>query len=325
MTKGGIMKKRIFLLLIITLALTVAQNECSGNTETGPVNTNPFIGGTRGLSIQFSEGAPPDEVFDGDTYPFDIEVKLENVGETKVNKENVLIRISGINPEDFGKSQSDFIMDGISEDIFPTIIDSEGNQIDAPPVFVSFRGLIYKDTLAGNNQFPVRADVCYRYETTSFADGCVRANLLTDDKDAVCQVHEEKNVFNSGSPLQIAEFLEQPSGSNKIRYIFKIKHKGSGRFYLPQSKCPVDIENSRINEDRVHFRIESNVDDLQCSGLRDTTGKEGNVLLVNGEATIHCTQQSSSNLDFIDKIKIHLSYDYKESVDKILLVKKTIN
>ena len=311
-------------LLFILLALVVSACE---NNNNQPTNTNPFRGGTRGLAIQFAEGAPPDEVFDGSSYPFDVEVKLENVGEFDVPADHVKIQLSGINPTDFGKSESDFIKSGIDEDVIATLVDSEGNTIDPPPVFVTFSNLMFEDTLPGNNQFPVRADVCYRYRTEAFADGCIRADVLSTDDDAVCQISEEKTVFNSGSPIHIQQFREQPSGSDKVRYVFKIKHMGSGRFYLPASsnRCPTDVQQSRTQENRVHFKIESRVEDLQCSGLRDGTGKEGDVLLVNGEATVHCTQQTSSNLDFIDKIQITLDYDYKESTQKELLVKKSIN
>lgn len=298
---------------------------CQSSNNEGPGNVNPFMGGTRGLSIQFSEGAPPAEVFDANTYPFDIEVKLLNIGEVDVPKDKVTIRISGINPTDFGKTEQDFIKTGIDEDIIATTIDSEGNTIEPPPVFVTFPGLMFKETLPGNNQFPVRADVCYSYRTEAFADGCVRANILSIEKDAVCQVQETKTVYNSGAPIHIAEFSEQPSGSDKIRYIFKIQHKGSGRFYLPNSRCPLDLQNARLNENRVHFLIESRVVDLQCSGLKGSSGKEGDVLLINGEATIHCTQQTSSNLDFIDKIRLTITYDYKENTETSLLVKKSIN
>lgn len=290
-------------------------------------NVNPFLGGTRGLSIQFSEGAPPEEVFDADSYPFEVEVKLLNIGETDVPKDKVELRLSGINPVDFGKQEQDFIKSGISEDIIATIIDSEGNTIEPPPVFVSFNDLSYIDVLPGNNQFPLRADVCYWYSTIAFTDGCIRADVLSRDEDAVCQVQEEKTVFNSGAPIHIVEFSEQPSGSDKIRYIFKIQHKGSGRFYLPDdsTKCPVNLQTSRLKENRVHFKIESKVEDLQCSGLKDGTGKEGDVMLINGEATLHCTQQTTSQLDFVDKIKITLTYYYKENTETFLLVKKTIN
>jgi hypothetical protein len=316
--------KKIKLSVIIAFVCIFLIIGCDQNSDTSLSKSNPFMGGTRGLSLQFSEGAPPDEVFDANTYPFDVEVKLLNIGETDVAASDVLVRLSGINPVDFGKSESDFIIDGISEDVLATKIDSEGNKIEPPPVFVTFPGLIFQDELIGNNPFPLRADVCYKYQTFAFADGCIRSDPLSPEEDAICDINEEKEVFNSGAPVHITEFREQPSGSDKIRYVFKITHKGSGRIYSPDHKCPQDFQTARQAEDRVEFKIESRVEDLQCSGLREGTGMQGNVLLVNGEATIHCTQQSTSQLDFIDKLKITLTYYYKENTEQTILVKKTV-
>ena len=227
------MKKLLIIFLVAVALLTMAQ-QCGKSASTG--NTLPYKGGTSGLSIQFADGAPPDEVFDANTYPFEVEVRLLNVGEFDIPKSGVSLKISGINPEDFGKTQTDFIKNGIDEDVFATKIDSEGNVIDPSPVFVTFSGLAFQTTLPGNNQFPIRADVCYSYRTEAFADGCIRSDPLTTQKDAVCQVNEEKKVFNSGAPIQIAEFKELPSGSDKVRYVFKIQHKGSGRLFLPSSR-----------------------------------------------------------------------------------------
>ncbi|MBD3203301.1 hypothetical protein GF327_03340 [Candidatus Woesearchaeota archaeon] len=316
-------KTNLFLTLLIFSMIMLSG--CEQGNEQGGSKTKPFVGGTRGLSIQFSEGAPPDEVFDGNSYPFDVELKLLNIGEADVSSDSVSVRISGINPVDFGKSESDFIRNQISEDVLATQVDSEGNKIEPPPVFVSFQDLMYSDTLVGNALFPIRADVCYTYQTQAFADGCVSSNPLSPQDDAICRVNEAKEVQNSGAPIHIAEFREQPSGSDKIRYVFKIMHKGSGRFYSPGSECPLDFQTQRREENRVHFQIESRVEDLVCSGLRGDADMQGEVLLINGEATIHCTQQTSSNLDFIDKIKITLTYDYKESTEKTLLVKKSLN
>jgi hypothetical protein len=119
--------------------------------------------------------------------------------------------------------------------------------------------------------------------------------------------------------LQVTQFSEQASGSDKVRYLFTIKHQGTGRVYLPNSRCPP----GRASENKIHFKIESNVADLMCNGLMGGSGKEGDIILNNGERIIQCVQQTRSNLDYLDKIKITLTYDYKEFFEKPLLVKKS--
>ncbi len=312
---------RLVFLLLILAFLTIAQEGCQSKEDSGPNKIDPYIGGIGGLSIQFADGAPPDEVFDNKQWTFDVEVKIENVGEFDVKKEDVTVYLSGLNPYDFGKTESDFIKNGITEDLVATYKDFEGNIIESPEVYVTFPGLTYQHELTANKEFPVRADVCYTYGTEAAANGCVRQNVLSVDKDAVCQVNEEKTVYNSGAPIQVTKFTEQPSGSDKIRYLFTISHKGSGRVYLPGSRCP---RSDRSAENKIHFKIDSNVADLSCNGLIGGSGKEGDVLLNNGERVIQCVQQTSSSLDYIDTITITLTYDYKQSIDKNLLVKKSI-
>jgi hypothetical protein len=318
--------KKLLVLLLVIISLTVA---CETQGPSG--NRNPYRGGVEGVSIQFALGAPPDEVFDGSTYPFDIEVELVNRGEADVAAENVKIILSGINPLDFGKVQQDFIRIGIQEPLLATKIDAEGNILPPPPVYVTFPNLAYKGILPGNNLFPVRADICYTYKTEAFADGCIRADVLSTRKDAVCQITEVKQVFNSASPIQIVEFRQMPSGSNKVRYVFKILHKPlpTGRFFLPNSGCPSDV-SGRQSENKVYFKIgriedHAPADHLVCTGISGGTGTEGEVRLVNGEATITCTQQTASETDYVDKLFITLTYDYRQFAERPLLVKKSIN
>jgi len=314
------MKKiQLVVLLILVSFLTIAQEGCQGNNTNTPNKVDPYIGGTRGLSIQYADGAPPEEVFDNKQWTFDVEVKLQNVGEADISKDDVSVKLSGLNPYDFGVAEEDFIKNTIQEDILATKKDFEGNIIESPEVYVTFAGLTFQDVLTGNQEFPVRADVCYTYQTEAQADGCIRQDVLSIDPDAVCQVTEDKTVFNSGAPIQVTAFSEQSSGADKIRYLFTIEHQGSGRVYLPGSKCP----SGRTSENKIHFKIESNVADLTCNGLIDGSGKEGDIILNDGSRVIQCVQQTKSSLDYIDKIKITLTYDYREFFETPLLVKKS--
>jgi hypothetical protein len=313
------MKRAILIFLVVVALLTMAQECQTGDSEGTKDKVNPYVGGTAGLSIQFGEGNPPDEVFDRGQYPFDIEVKLLNVGEADIKKENVKVTVTGLNPSDFNKPESFFIKNGIEEDILATYKDFEGNIIKPSDTFVTFPGLNFIDTLTGNFQTKVRADVCYTYKTETASDGCIRKDVLSVDKNSVCQVSESKTVYNSGAPIQVDKFEELPSGTDKVRYLFTIKHLGSGNVYSPGSKCPID----RTAQNKIHFKIESSVTDLLCSGLVEGTAKEGYVILREGEQTIRCVQQTTSQLDFLDRIKITLDYDYGESIDKTFLIKKS--
>src|SRR3989338_8561937 len=99
------MKKYLFAVLVILIILA----GCEEKTAAPARSKEPFVGGKVGLSIDFLEDAPPPEVADGGNFPFDVVVKIDNKGEHTIDKEDVIVKISGILPEDFNKAASDLI------------------------------------------------------------------------------------------------------------------------------------------------------------------------------------------------------------------------
>ncbi|MEM4397431.1 MAG: hypothetical protein QW757_02270 [Candidatus Woesearchaeota archaeon] len=307
--------------LILVFVLLVLIYSCEQQTQNTGKET-PYIGGQSGLSVQFMDDAPPAEVFDRGQFPFNIEVKLLNNGEADIKKEDVLIKISGLNPSDFGKTQDFFIKNGIDEDILAMYKDYEGNIIKPSDVIVSFPGLNFKDALPGNFKTKVRAEVCYNYKTEASTTGCIKPNPSRETPNDICMINEKKPIYNSAAPIQIESFEEISSGTDKVRYLFKIKHVGTGKVYSPKSKCP----ESRETFNKIYFKLEFPGEtsiDFTCSGLEGGQGKEGYVILRDGEATVRCTQVQTSNIVFNQRMQITLTYDYLESSDKDLLVKKS--
>ncbi|MEM2130970.1 MAG: hypothetical protein QXR96_00455 [Candidatus Woesearchaeota archaeon] len=313
------MKKLKFFFAIFLLIFLYACDD-TNNQKAG--KDTPFIGGQSGLSVQFLDDAPPSEVFDRGQFPFNIELKLLNQGEAEVKKENVLVKISGLNPSDFGKTESFFIKNSIDEDILAMYKDFEGNLIKPNDVIVTFPNLNFKDTLTGNFKTKIRADVCYNYNTQAITTGCIKPDPVRENPNDICTVKEAKTIYNSAAPIQIESFEELPSGTDKVRYIFKIKHVGSGKVYSPNSKCPETRESLNKLYFKLWFPGEASID-FTCAGLEGGQAKEGYVILRDGEATIRCTQNQVSNIVFSQRMQIKLDYDYMESTDKELLVKKS--
>jgi hypothetical protein len=313
------MNKKILLVLLVCFGLLLTAQECSNNGGSTPNNRATFIGGTTGLSIQFTEDAPPAEVFDMGQDPFDVELKLLNSGEADIPKNKVKVVLSGLNPTDFGKTENDFIINEISQNVEKSYIDSQGNKVTSPDVTVTFSRLNYKGILTGNRVWPVWVDVCYGYETKAESDGCIKRDVRGGVKDSVCQVAETKKIENSGAPIQVVEFQEVAAGTDKVKYFFKIKHAGTGKVYNVGSRCGTD----RTNENKVYFSVKSTVADLSCSGfLEGTTGTQGTVLLRDGEYTVRCNQEKVSQIDYVDPVSITLTYDYGQSIKQDILVKK---
>ncbi len=311
------MNKRISLVLLVALIL-IAAGCTSSSKPPGSDVTTPFIGGVIGLDETFVDSAPPKEVFDGGDFPFDVEVDLKNVGEAFVSKNDVQVKISGIDPTQFGKTAADFAKNP-DDDLEATKKDPDGAIIEGTETFVTFDNLNHQGQLSGNTPFTVHADVCYKYETIVNAKACIKQDLLDTTNKDVCIVSEEKKAYNSGAPVAVTSFKEQASGKDKVSYIFSVEHIGTGSVFKLGQHCD---DSARANEDKVKVSVDSGIQGLSCSGLDEGTATSGYVSLHSGKRTIRCTQDlSGDRTDFEKVVVINLDYDYQDTVAADVLVK----
>ncbi len=315
------MKKTLFMILI----LSVLAVGCTTSGDTGTSLSDPWIGGTDGIIISFEEDAPQAEVFDGGDFPFGVVVKLKNEGEYTVPKEDVKVTISGILASEFGKQESDLEL--VPEDsIEGKLKDTDGKIRDSDPVFIDFGDFTYLSELVAQQSYTLRAEACYKYQTTANSQICVLKDNL-DTEDSVCKVNENKQVFSSGAPVQVTEFKESSRGKDKIAFSFTVSHKGNGRIFEQSSGCDT---SSRAFEDRVSIEIDTGLEGaLECSGLRDETSgagaTTGQITLFSNEKPITCTQTITTNSDYQQPVVIKLTYDYKDSKETSVLVKHQLN
>lgn len=306
-------QRMIFLAAVVLLV--VGLSGCSTGKSKGPVKSNPYIGGTQGLLIEFGDGNPPPEVYDGGDFPFDITVKLENKGEFTVPRNDVQVKITGIRAQEFGVSEGS-LTKSPDEDVEGREKNAEGGIRDGPPVYVEFSGLNRREKLSGNTEYTIRADVCYTYKTFANSKICVRENNLDVD-EGVCAVNEVKTVYNSGAPVQIKDFKEVPRARNKIGFDFTVEKAANGEVYKKGTKC-ADI---RANEDKVWVEVKTGIPGLECSGLKDGTSTTGYITLYGGSRIVTCVQTVDTNSDYEAPVDITLVYDWEDLKETKLLVK----
>lgn len=351
------MKKGVILVLFVALALVIAG--CKGGDK-GPVSSSstPFIGGTEGLTAKFAENSPPPEVTDAQkksstdaslipTFPFDIVVRLENVGESDVLKEKAVVTISGLSASDFLKKDektSKYMnaaptpVEVSLKDVTPTEDlngvkkDPDGNKIPGGTTDVWFRQLAYQKELQGNNPFPVQADICYTYQTKAQTEMCIRKDL-TKSVSGVCQIATQKQVFNSGAPVHVIAAKESIAGRNKVLLTFNVKSVGPGNvFKLESATGKTACERGDFKTtDQVLVDVKTGLGDLKCNGLSD--GKQldvangqfaGYLRLSNGEGTFSCIQPTPEE-DSVKKIEVKLTYNYLISKSTSILVKHLLS
>jgi len=304
---------------IVLLMLALLVVACTSGAKKQVNLESPFLGGTQGLSLDFQDFRK--EVFDGGRDPFDIIVKLENKGESLVAKDNVKVKISGVNPSEFSKTEANLIL-AAPDDAIEMRKDPQANVLPGPPVFVEFTGLNHVPVISGATaQFPIRADVCYLYRTKTVSKLCVRENLLTPRVGGICELNEDKPVYNSGAPVQIANFKESTRAKDKIGFTFEVTNAGGGSVYQRSTFCD---KAERKNEDRIFVSVDTGLSGLSCTGLDNTAnGAEGFVTLYGGSKIISCSQTISSRSDFEQIVTLEAVYDYEQTIQTTLTVKSS--
>lgn len=308
------LKTLTFLFLIILLA------GCAPAKEEGTVEVKvPFAGGTEGLSIDFSDFRK--EVLDGGTDPFNVIVKLENKGETNVAPNRVRVKLTGINPREFGKVEEDLIKNA-PEEITGVRKDPEGNILPGTPVFVEFTELNHFLPIAGARApFTLRAEVCYLYSTKAVSKLCVRSNILAPEPGGICEINENKPVYNSGAPVQIGTLKETAGGKDKIRFSFEIINAKTGQLFERGSGCD---KSTRAKENKVYVIVNTGMPGLQCTGLTTSgTKAEGLVTLFEGKKIVSCSQTVTTRTDYEQLVNIEVIYDYEEFKQTELIVKSS--
>lgn len=305
--------------LVVILAVVFLVVGCQAGSKKQVNLETPFIGGSQGLALDFQDLRK--EVFDGGRDPFDVIVKLDNKGESLVKKEDVQVKISGINPAEFSKGEAGLMLNA-PDDVIEVRGAPQGSTLPGQQVFVEFTGLNHKGVISGASaQFPLRADVCYVYRTKTVSELCVRDNLLTPRAGGICEVNGDKQVFNSGAPVQVANFKEAARAKDKIGFTFEIKNAGAGSVFQRNSICN---RIDRKNENRVYVIVQTGLDGLQCTGL-ETSGKgaEGFVTLYDSSKIVSCSQTISSRSDYEQLVNIETIYDYEQTVQSTITVKSS--
>ncbi|MGM5483621.1 MAG: hypothetical protein ACQER9_01745 [Nanobdellota archaeon] len=319
------MKKILFTLMIATVLLFTGCTE--GGDDVSNDATKPFVGGSKGLSMEFITGAPPDEVFDNNQYPFSVSVKLENLGEEDIEEGEGFLEIQGINPNEFGVSESDLVKD--VPEIRGVRKNNDGSIVKGQSEVVTFDGLKFQQDIAGNfniDTFRVRA--CYDYETRSTSQICIKEENIDSMKDdEICEINGKKSVVNSGGPLHIKSLTETSRGEDGIQIAFDVGEVGpeGSKWFAPgNTECDDRIDNPDLY--KVEVEVEPIINEryqASCSGGTFNGGDKGTITLYGGEPRkVICSfDVGDQSSDFKTKVDINLRYRYLQSIDKSLLVK----
>lgn len=318
----------IVLILVLLMVLVVGCQQTS--TRVG----RAFIGGTEGLRTSFLGGNPPAAIFDSGSTTFSIVVKIENIGETTVGASDGYVQINGLDPQTYN---TQVLKKTFPSDLPGAQMNFDGSVLNGGVATVDFDGLSYLPTVQGNIQQTVWADVCYKYQTKSTAQLCIKQNaeqLLGNQK--ICDVEGEKGPQNSGGPLQVTSLKENFGGNDKIGVTFIISHQGKGdNFFADTEDVCNDVETNN-QRGKVHVLVHpirlGGVDRFPaCSGLSDKISDyEGYIRLFKDgsgreQFSLYCTFDTSGVTSIFQiPVDAELTYRYLQHIEQPLTIRHAI-
>ena len=296
---------------IVLMVLLLVLTACGGQKQNA---ASPFLEGTTGVRVNFIQDAPPAEVYDRGQFPFEVALQLENVGETDVAKDKIQVTLKGVDPAEFGKTSSSFVLRP-NEDLKGAKKDASGVRVDGTLAEVSVADLNYAGTITGASvERLLVANICYEYASKAVADLCVLSNVLKDNS-AVCKINEAKQVFSTGAPIRVTSFTERSSGTDKVEFDFTIENQGAVKgIYKENSGCA----EVRSNENIVRVAV-SGINGIQCTGLSEG----GYVTLLNNKKTIKCILSTAGATDYEKTINIDLAYAISDDISTTLRIAHT--
>ncbi|GEM_PF-3084695 len=254
--------------IFLLMAISVAVSACTSGDES---TEESFFGGKEGIKLSFLPNTPPSEVTDfgdGVGFPFQAVVTVENVGEQNLKKDELDIEITGFFPTDFAITETEQLKDsndalrGVDKDPDGKRVNGGIQQFIFP---VQDKGdaeaFKYMQKLKGNQQFPFKAEACYKYKTTAVSQLCLQESF-TDNLNQVCNPKGPRVVSNSGAPVHVTSITESVGGTNKIILNFEIKKVGLDDVFKldDTNKCSTDFTHRNRVKVTVNTGLESNSD-----------------------------------------------------------------
>jgi hypothetical protein len=314
------MKRMLYfvLVLLVIISLTGCDRGRGTTTKTGKA----YIGGEKGLSIEFDEDAPPEEVMDDGQETFPIRLKIKNEGEYTIPRGGVIASLSGISKEDFGlnslHAKSDFELQRKEK---TTGAEGEENILD-------FDDAKFVNDLAADFETTVFADVCYKYRSVAAASICLKRDTVQSRKNRdACDIRNGNVDYeNSGAPIQVHSIKQFPGGANRVTFTFVVENKGDGRCYRSNQFTNECVVEDELTTDEVDIEITSPSRNIHVDCDTLDGSNKGTIKLFNNKRTVTCSINTGSlqKTAYEGRVNIKLDYFYRNKVKKDITVKNAV-
>jgi len=293
--------------------------------------------GTQGIVMNFLPNAPPDKIHVGENpnadNTFDVILEVRNKGAYPQPNEGKspdgVVILSGYDPNiiTFNRiEQGEFNYESMKE------MALEGKSTINPNGgldLVIFKGFVTAENVKVDKYEPtLLATACYQYRTVAGPSVCIDPDpYSTVNLKKVCQI-QSISLSNQGAPIAVTR-IDEEAFARKTQFKITIKNAGGGDVFTRQqgdTKCLKlernDIDKVWVEEVRVGNKL------LNCRPFIDgaTSGNDGYMRLINGEGFIICefSDYGSASTTYITPMTIRLLYDYRNTAEKKIQIKKEI-
>jgi hypothetical protein len=303
------MNKKIILFFILISIFLLSISGCTQNSNSQ--NSDKIRIGTKGLSLSFLNGLPPDEIIvdpESSDNIFDVYLQIRNEGAYPSDEEYFegMVFASG-----FDKA----VIDGSWKDNGYISRDLFGKNMYLPQGSLS--DMTYSDS---NIEYPFNTEnyeptfqvtACYKYRTIASPMICLDPNYgKTNQADNVCAAKDTTLTGGQGAPVAVTKVEHTPSSSKDI---FKIEVQNVGGGKIIKSGKYSDCLNLKYDDfDVVNYDV--NLEGHSYS--KECTPKDS-IRLQDNKGYIICTFKHEDSGDaYLTPLEITLDYDYSQSISK---------
>lgn len=304
-------KVLVICIIILMLGISGCREGFGGRKE--PVSG--YRSGSQGLVVNFMPNYPRPQMFDDE--PFDVILEIRNKGSQTIGFGGDRIFLSGF---DTG------IITGISTNGERLPSNFEGiteYNADGGYDTLQFTGEIYPLKMKKIDRYPatVLATVCYGYKTVASENICIDPNPFAASNERKVCTPGVVSFGTQGAPIGITSVEVDPT-PRITRFKIHMSNVGGGTVFKYGAdylaKCnPYHTRGLEFNEIDV-VRITG----VQVAGKTITTSckpmdNEGNVRLINGQATIFCELGNlGTGPAYTTPLTIEVDYGYRSTISK---------
>jgi len=147
---------------------------------------------------------------------------------------------------------------------------------------------------------------------------------MLDNAQDICMLTGDKLPLNTGGPIHVTRFMENPLAPHKVRVNFVVRHVGTGNFYdrAEGEICDPSITNTNLNKVDVNLIGESYGLQIACDQF---SGNSTGTITLSNEApmTVTCTLTAdpyATLQTYAENITIGFRYRYSESINRSIVI-----